>query len=579
MSQPSAACTIDFPDEAGRRVQHRFANPRTVLTAWQPGEVAALLRQVGEFSRAGLWAVGMVSYEAATAFDPTYPTFAPIPGLPLAAFAIFDTPIENDPQNAPGDFSCAGWRNEITRTRFVDAIRTIREDIAAGDYYQTNFTTRFHSPFAGDAAGLFAALRATQPEAFQIYLDFDAWQIASVSPELFFRWDATTGALVTRPMKGTSPLSVPAAELAASVKDRAENLMIVDLLRNDISRIAKLGSVQVPHLFTIENLPTLRQMTSTVVGVTQEHVGLAEIFAALFPCGSITGAPKHAAMKAIAALEASPRGPYCGAMGIVQPSGAAIFSVGIRTVYVAKDKAECGIGAGITWGSDPQGEYAECLLKRRFLFRASADFKLLETIRLEGGKYWFLLAHLERLMRSADHFGFLVDRTQVERDLDRMALDHATGAHCVRLLLARDGRVQLQLLPLPQTPAAPTVVLASHPVQADDEFLYHKTTRRDVYEARAPKDTAHFDALLFNEAEEITEFTRGNVAVMIDGALVTPPLSSGLLPGTLRGELLQTGQMQERVVRLEDLKSADSIWFLNGLRGKIEVRLVHGLAG
>ena len=514
----------------------------------------------------------MVAYEAAAAFDRTFQTLPPLESIPLAAFAIFDAPSEAEEETPNAGFDCSHWHSDTAADGFREKVECIREGIAAGAYYQVNLTTRLRANFKGNPCALFSSLCEAQPGAYAVFLDFGDWQIASVSPELFFAWSPATAEIVARPMKGTAPLSQSAADLHASVKDRAENLMIVDLLRNDIARVAQQGSVRVPKLFTIENLATLRQMTSTIVGEALPDADLAKIFAALFPCGSITGAPKIAAMQAIAALETSPRGVYCGALGVVQPGGAALFSVGIRTVTIANGEAECGIGSGITWDSDPAEEHRECQIKRRFLLRASAAFDLLESIKLEDGAYWLVERHCERLQRSAEHFGFPFDVEAVNQALQETAGRHQEGAHAVRLLLSRRGNIAIETRPLPVTPAHPSVALAETAISSDDEFLQHKTTHRAVYEARAPKSTSIFDTLLFNERGEITEFTRGNVAVELDGCLITPSESSGLLPGTLRAELLSQGKLIERVLKHDDLRRARALWFLNSLRGFFPVR-------
>ena len=520
--------------------------------------------------------MGMVAYEAAPAFDPAFEVFAPQGDFPLAAFAFFDVPPAPFPTSAEGTFTCALWRDDISRAAFLEKIDSIRAAIARGEYYQTNLTTRLRAEFGGDPEGFFHALCAAQPDSYAFFLDFGPWQIASVSPEMFFAWNPETGELTTRPMKGTASLGRSAEDLQASPKDRAENLMIVDLLRNDIARVAT--DVRVPELFTIQNLPTLRQMTSTVTGRTNKGTSLADIFAALFPCGSITGAPKIAAMQAIAALETSPRGAYCGALGVVQPGGEARFSVGIRTVTMAGDKAVCGLGSGITWDSDPVAEIEENRMKRRFLFRASAAFDLVETLRLENGAYWLLTRHVERLRTSAAYFGFAHDERAVSEILRTLACENPVGLYRVRLLASREGRLKTEIYPLEAGASEINVALAATPVASDDEFLRHKTTNRAVYESFAPKDAAIFDTLLFNERGEITEFTRGNVAVEIDGQLVTPPESCGLLAGTLRGELLATGKLRERIVTCGELHRATALWFLNGVRGMIPARLVS-LAG
>lgn len=537
------------------------------------GEVIPLLREVERHARQGRWAVGMVAYEAAPAFDPAFQTQAPLTGIPLAAFAIFDAPSPSEDEKEVRPFSCSHWQSDIPRDGFMERVERIRAGIADGAYYQVNLSARLRARFDGDPFAFFTSLCEAQPGAYACFLDFGDWAIASVSPELFFSWTPVTGEIVTRPMKGTAPLSASAADLRASSKDRAENLMIVDLLRNDVTRVAQQGTVGVPEMFTVQTLATVRQMTSTVTAIATPETNLADIFAALFPCGSVTGAPKIAAVQAIAALEPSPRGAYCGALGVVQPGGAALFNVGIRTVAIIGGRAECGLGSGVTWDSSPAGEYEECEIKRRFLLRASAAFDLLESIKLENGSYWLQGRHWERLQRAAGHFGFPFDAQSIRAALDAVAAKHPTGAHAVRLLLSRQGTIKTETAPLPVTPPSPLVAPAETPVSSSDEFLHHKTTHRTVYEALAPRRPDIFDTLLFNERGEITEFTRGNIAIELDGRLVTPPESSGLLPGTLRAELLAQGKLIERVVKREDLRSTKSLWFLNSLRGEIPVRL------
>jgi para-aminobenzoate synthetase/4-amino-4-deoxychorismate lyase len=550
-----------------------FRDPIAVLTARRSDDVVSLLKKVERHAREGRWAVGMVAYEAAAAFDAAFQTLPPLEGIPLAAFAIFDAPSEPDEDTAKAVFRCSHWRSDMAPAVFREKVERIREGIAAGAYYQVNLTTRLRAKFDGEPRAFFDSLCEAQPGAYALFLDFGEWRIASVSPELFFAWNPATAEIVARPMKGTAPPSQSAADLLASAKDRAENLMIVDLLRNDIARVARQGSVRVPELFTIETFATVRQMTSTIIGETLPGMDLATIFAALFPCGSITGAPKIAAMQAIAALELSPRGAYCGALGVVQPGGAALFSVGIRTVTIANGEAECGVGSGTVWDSNPAEEYEECQIKRRFLLRASAAFDLLESIKLEDGVYWLLGRHCERLRRSAEYFGFPFDIADVHGALQAAAEQNPTGVHAVRLLLSRHRTIAIETRPLPITPAHPLVALAGTAISSDDEFLHHKTTHRAVYEAHAPESADIFDTLLFNERGEITEFTRGNVAVELDGRLVTPPQSSGLLPGTLRAEMLAEGQLIERVLKRDDLDRASAIWFLNSLRGMFRVRL------
>ena len=281
-----------------------------------------------------------------------------------------------------------------------------------------------------------------------------------------------------------------------------------------------------------------------------------------------------AAMQAIAAPEVSPRGVYCGALGVVQPGGRSIFSVGIRTVTIAQNRAECGIGSGIIWDSIPSEEFAEGRIKRRFLLRASASFELLETLRLEAGGFRLLARHLERLQRSSVYFGFALDDYAARRALDELAAGHRQGAYRVRLLVSRTGAVTTEIFPLEPNSAVVQVALAERPIRQDDEFLRHKTTERSIYQGFTPKSPEIFDTLLFNDSGEITEFTRGNVMAEIGGQRVTPPLRCGLLPGTLRAQLLADGLVAERVIMKDDLAGASGLWFINGLRGIIPARFI-----
>jgi len=567
---------IDFPAVTGR-LRLRFDRPAALLQADTLASVVPIVAAADAQARQGRWVVGWVAYEAAPAFDAALRVRGPRPDLPLAWFAAFDAPGDEEPAAGAG-FACGQWRAEAGRDEMEAAVERIRDGIRDGRYYQVNLSGRYRAAFSGEPAAFHRALVATQPEGYCAYIDGGGWQLLSASPELFFDWQPE-GRLQARPMKGTAPrVGDPAADAAAarglraSPKERAENLMIVDLLRNDLARIAVTGSVRVPQLFTVEALPTAWQMTSAIECETRPGTGLADVFGALFPSGSVTGAPKVAAMAAIADLERSPRGAYCGAIGLIRPGGHATFNVAIRSVTVADGSAEAGIGSGITLDSAAAAEFAEWLVKRRFLLRASADFALLETLRLEEGAYWLRERHLQRLVASAEHFGFMLDRRRVEAALDALAGTHAAGAWRVRLQVDRNGSPQLEAFALePQSP--PVVVgLAACPLDGGDERLRHKTSDRSPYAAHAPA-TGCFDTLLWNRRGELTEFTRGNLVAEIAGRRLTPPLACGLLPGVLRAELLAAGEIEEAVLTRDDLARATRLWFINSVRGWIEVTL------
>jgi para-aminobenzoate synthetase / 4-amino-4-deoxychorismate lyase len=580
--QLAAYCEIDVPADGGR-LRGAFAAPEALLTANTADELPKLLGRVEAAARAGRWALGFVAYEAAGAFDRALTTHAA--KLPLACFAIFDA-VAPTPR-ARGDWLCGIWQDGVPRPAFDAAIATIRQGIARGDYYQVNFTGRLRAPFFGDSLALFDALRANQADAYCAYLDLGRWQICSASPELFFHWRPDIRTLTSKPMKGTAPRSDDAGQdvsarewLARSAKDRAENLMIVDLIRNDLSRVAELASVTVPELFAVEAWPTVWQMTSTVACRVRPDTGLSGIFAALFPCGSVTGAPKAAAMAAIAALEATPRGAYCGAIGVVKPGGEAIFNVGIRTVVIDAEAAgaECGIGSGIVIDSTASGEYAEWQVKQAFLRRAMPNYALLETLRLHRGRYWLRRGHLARLAHSAALLGFSCERRRIDAALDAAAQAHADGQWRLRLLLAAEGGIEVEVFPLDAPPALGEVALAEAPVASANPWLAHKTDRRGVYQALASAQTGIFDTLLYNERGEATEFTRGNLVAEIDGRRLTPPQSCGLLRGVLRGALLASRRVEEGVVSVDDLARATRLWFVNSVRGAVPVRLTDGQA-
>lgn len=580
----AAYCEIDLPpDEDSGGLVAAFAEPVELLVAREPAELRPLLARVAALAGEGCWLVGFVAYEAAAGFDTALAGRDPVAGLPLAAFAAFRSSTSPRPR---GDFMSGAWRDTTAAAEFDSAVSTIKADIADGRFYQVNYTTRLRAPFLGDSAALFDALRASQPGAYSVYLDFGRWRVCSVSPELFFHWRPGAGGapprLILRPMKGTASREADAIRdrqaaeaLRASAKDRAENLMIVDLLRNDASRVAELGSVAVPALFEVEPWATVWQMTSTVECRTRPEVRLPDLFAALFPCGSVTGAPKAEAMRAICELEPAPRGVYCGAIGVVMPGGEARFNVGIRTVVVdgERNMAECGIGSGIVADSTSAGERAEWLVKERFLRRACPDYELLETLLWRRGRYWLLAEHLARLEYSAGALGFRFARDELRSALEGAARDFGASRWRVRLRLAMDGAVAIDAETIVRERGLVACALAATTVDSANPWLRHKTTRREIYAGLTQAGV--FDTLLVNERGEATEFTRGNLVVRLDGRLLTPALDCGLLPGAFRAALLARGTVQEAVLTLADVAAADRLWFVNSLRGTLPVKLAR----
>ncbi|MFN8007158.1 MAG: aminodeoxychorismate synthase component I [Terriglobia bacterium] len=559
-----------------------FPEPLVVYQANELPEVIPVLREAEKASEKSLWAVVLLSYEASQVFDPALQTNAPA-GLPLAWVAIFDK-IERPPLTLNQQATHSphmDWKPLITAETYTSAISKIQNHIASGDTYQVNYTFPLHSTFQGDSWAWYRQLGTNQGAAYSAFIDMGAYQVLSFSPELFFEKQGTT--LSTRPMKGTlgrgrwfQEDEFQALKLSSSPKNRAENIMIVDLLRNDLGRISIPGTVQVPSLCQVERYPTLLQMTSTVEASVPESLSLLQILESLFPCGSVTGAPKIRTMQIIREIEPYPRSIYTGTIGIVFPGGDCVFNVAIRTIWLEKSTSEVrmGVGGGITIDSQPEEEYAECLLKSRFLNRRWPEFQLLETLRLESGSYFLLSRHLFRMRESAIYFGYDWDETRIWDELEHVKRGHPEGYWRIRLLAESNGTIRLEVFPLPASPPFPLVVaLAPQPVDIHDPFLYNKTTHREIYETQLAARPDCDDLIFWNEREEVTESSIANIVVEIDGVKWTPPRSSGLLAGTFRNELIEQGILQERVLSKAELKQSGNLYLINSVRKWIPVRL------
>ena len=553
-----------------------FGTPRRELVAWSPQEVRATLSEVDALARSGLWCVGYLRYEAARAFEAGVALHEA--DGPLAYFSVHEQTAEH-PDFAREPSASLDWVRQVSRAEFGAGMRSIQAAIAQGEVYQVNYTAALEAAYEGNPFDFFCALRRSQPRSNAAYFSNAEEAVLSVSPELFFDWDGDV--LQCRPMKGTAARGAThdldrhqLEQLRSSPKERAENVMIVDLIRNDMSRVAQLGSVRVTRLFECEPWPTVWQMTSSVVARTRTGTRLLDVFQALFPCGSVTGAPKLRAMHWIREVEPQARGVYCGAAGVVLPGGAARFNVPIRTVTVRRGKATCGVGSGITADASQDGEWAEWAAKTQFLEQASRPFRLLQTIRVEDARPCHLELHLDRLAAAAAHFGFALDRERVQGELEA-ALQLSTGSARARVTVDVRGVVRIDLASRPNTPAGPLpVVLAAHAISAPAPFLRHKTTRRDHFEQFAADTADAFDTLMWNERGEVTEFTRGNVILeLASGEQVTPPLHCGLLDGVGRACEFAAGRIREALVRIDELPGVRRIWFVNALRGLLPVYL------
>lgn len=558
-----------------------FQSPHKVLTASRHEEVYPLLQAAEAEALAGHWVALMLSYEAAPAFDRAMKT-RPANRLPLCWAAVFTAPSETSSQPVAEKYQLGPWKPRVSREDFSNAISRIRELIAAGDTYQVNFTFPQVANFVGDAPTWFRNLCRAQGAEYCAYFDLGRYKVLSVSPELFFELEGRK--VTTRPMKGTigrgrwlEEDEQMAERLATSAKDRAENVMIVDLLRNDVGRVAVPGSVKVTRLFDLERYETLWQMTSTIEGTLKSNVDFAELMARLFPCGSITGAPKIRTMEIIRDLEPFPRGVYTGTVGFLRPGGSAVFNVAIRTIVIDSDEgvATFGVGGGITYDSTAEREYEECLVKSSFLDSKSLEFQLLESMLLEGGSFFLLERHLDRMKASATYFGFCFPEAKIRTELDLIAAAHAHGGWKTRLLLSRSGGLSIETQKREDPSQNPLrVALSANAVSAGEKFLFHKTTNRSVYDSAIAARPDCDDVILWNEAGEVTESTIANVVISLGGRLYTPPRHVGLLAGTLREELLAAGKISERVIGREDLLQASEVFLINSVSGWRRATLV-----
>ena len=609
-----------------------FQDPVKIVECNRLEQVEGSLQEVQKAREDGFYAAGYLAYEAGYAFEAAFRLSKNLP-IPLLWFGIYRRPTVYDPGaptevagEAPVGCSNHGRESEPSvsdlswdldyETYRARAAR-VQDYLRAGETYQVNLTfkSRFHSEYP--VSELYRRLRSNQPVPYSAIIGLRSHYILSFSPELFFR--IRDGAIQLKPMKGTAPRGrAPDADerqrkrLEASPKDRAENLMIVDMLRNDVGKIAEVGSIRVPSFFDIETYETVFQATSSITAKLKAETTVPELFRSLFPCGSVTGAPKLRTMEIIQELESEPRGVYCGSIGFLAPGGDGVFNVAIRTVQVDRETgaAEMGIGSGIVADSKIDQEYRECLLKARFLgvgdpgsrrdagisagrtgskvAEAPGEFRLLETLRWDPRGGWFLLDHhMRRLQHSADHFGFSLREESIRSRLRRLESEWRTGAglpaYRVRLTLARDGAVVVEHVGIGPMEEISLVGVCSERVESSDQFLRHKTTRRRRYDQalRNALDRGWFDMLFLNERDEVTEGARSNLIIKTGGRYYTPPVDCGLLPGTYRAHLLESGSLplEEKVLCLSDVRAADEIWLCNSVHRMVRVRLAAGGAG
>jgi para-aminobenzoate synthetase/4-amino-4-deoxychorismate lyase len=549
------------------------------IAATRPDDVAAAIAAAEAEARQGRWVAGFVGYGAAPGLDARLAVRAAPSGdaPPLVWFGVFgrrqpaDPPAPLPPTIAQGE---GGWSSTVDDDCYRARFARVRSHLSDGDTYQLNLTHPWQSPGVSDPTRLYHDLLLAQRPAYGALIDTGRWVVASASPELFFH--CRRGVLTCRPMKGTARRGRwaaedrrVAAELASSAKNRAENVMIVDLVRNDLGRVADYGTVVARDLFTLERYPTVWQLTSEVAARSRAGTTLVDVFRALFPCGSVTGAPKHRTMELITEVEGAERGVYCGAVGFVGPEEAR-FSVAIRTAVIdrATGRATYGSGGGIVWDSDPERELAEAHAKTAILRTPVTDFDLVETMAFHPGLGLRNRGrHLDRMAASAQYFGYPFHRGAVGELLDEAIALHDAPSR-VRLSLSASGRAALVSSPLPAPGNDPVrLVIDDFPVDPSDIWLFHKTSRRGAYAARLARHPGAEDVVLVNDRGEATETTIANLAVRLEGRWRTPPLDAGCLPGVERARLLEDATLTERTVTLAQLRSAADIAVVSSVRG------------
>ena len=557
--------------------RYTFTQPIKELKTRDLSEVADLLAQVESYQEQGYYVVGYVSYEAAPAFEEKLAVHkAPLLGEYLLYFTVHDRvktspiPLTYEEVDLPSK-----WREQTSAENYEKAISQIHHHLRQGDTYQVNYTVQLKQDLSANPFAIYNRMVVEQEAGYNAYVEHDEMAVISMSPELFF--EQNDRELTTRPMKGTTHRGVTDQEdlaqaswLEQDPKNRSENMMIVDLLRNDMNRISEVGSEHVERLCQVEQYSTVWQMTSTIKSQLREDVDLVAIFRSLFPCGSITGAPKIATMEIIKDLEPQPRGVYCGTIGLLLPNGRRIFNVAIRTIQLHQGKAIYGVGGGITWDSTWESEYREVHQKAAVLYRKQARFKLITTGKISQKQLLFEDQHLERLTKASRYFDYPFNPEDLRQKIEEECqVCDANQDYRLRIILSKSGEIELsrQIL-APLRPSFCKAKLFLQEVDLNQAFTYFKTTHRPHLSVGKQEIIYH------NAAGELLETSIGNLVLKINGKLYTPPISQGILPGIYRQHLLETGQVEEKVLTLADLNQAETIYGCNAVRGLYELELI-----
>ena len=554
--------------------RYTFTQPIKELKTRDLAEVTALLAQVESYQEQGYYVVGYVSYEAAPAFEEKLAVHkAPLLAEFLLYFTVHDSvetspiPLTYDEIDLPSN-----WQEVTSEKDYEKAIAQIHHHLRQGDTYQVNYTVQLKQELSGNPFAIYNRMVVEQEAGYNAYVEHDEMAVISMSPELFF--EQNDRELTTRPMKGTTQRGITDQEdleqaswLEQDPKNRSENMMIVDLLRNDMNRISEVGSEHVERLCQVEQYSTVWQMTSTIKSQLREEIDLVEIFRSLFPCGSITGAPKIATMEIIKGLESQPRGVYCGTIGLLLPNGRRIFNVAIRTIQLYQGKAIYGVGGGITWDSTWESEYREVHQKAAVLYRKQARFKLITTGKISQKSLLFKDQHLERLRKASRYFAFPYDAEDLRRKIEEecQACDDNQD-YRLRISLSKSGEIEVDRRVLtPLSPSFCQAKLCLQEANLQQAFTYFKTTHR-------PHLIMGDQEIIYHTADgKLLETTIGNLVLKMDGKLYTPPSQLGLLQGIYRQHLLGTGQVEEKALTIEDLKGAEAIYGCNAVRGLYEL--------
>ena len=564
---------IDFKELGVRQI---FTHAIEEIKTKDIKEVKSLINQIEAYQEKGYYAVGYVSYEASRAFETKFQIFdGPLMSEYLLYFTIHDTvqtepiPLTYEPVLLP-----ESWQELTSAEEYKAAIEHIHHHIRQGDTYQVNYTVQLQQNIAADPFAVYNRLVVEQNAHYNAFIQHDDVSIISISPELFFKKDGDR--LTTRPMKGTANRGLTteadlkqAQWLTQDQKNRSENMMIVDLLRNDMNRISKIGSENVKSLCQVEQYSTVWQMTSTIETQLLPNCSLGDVFQALFPCGSITGAPKIATMSIIKDVEKQARGVYCGAIGILLPKGPTIFNVAIRTLQMQGNKAIYGVGGGITWDSKWEAEYEETKQKSAVLYRQNPRFDLISTGRIHQGKLLFLKEHLNRLQESSRYFAYPFNKEEVQHQVEDLcqSLDFDTD-YRLKMSLAKDGELTFehaQLTSLADEFCQASLVEQTHPL--DSPFTYFKTSYRPHL------SLGPHEQIYYNQKKQLLETSIGNLVLEINDQLYTPPVHLGLLNGIYRQSLIADNKVTERVLTLDNLKQAQAIYGCNAVRGLYELRV------